>query len=101
MNSLDRNVRASLENQIDVFLKDPKKWEETLRMTLVKQGIDANLETVLAIAVGFLIGRAVQQIADEFHRFWTKEEAEALGDILMRRAFELRSSFLSTRIKEK
>ena len=100
MKSLDRDIRSALEEQIDNFLARPKKWENILRATLAKQGIEANLETVLAIAIGFVIGRGVQQIADKMGRLWTKEEAEAFGDILQRRASELRYRFLSTRIEE-
>lgn len=101
MKSLDKDVRISIEEQFDDFFENPTKWEEMIGGFLTEQGIEPNLETVLALAIGLTLGQAHQQIKDKFDRSWTDGEAGAISNLLKRRAIELRHLFLSTRIRER
>ncbi|KPV65361.1 MAG: hypothetical protein AOA65_0223 [Candidatus Bathyarchaeota archaeon BA1] len=98
MGFLDKDVRLSIEEQIDNIYNNATKWEELIRAWLSEQGIEPNLETVLSTVVRLTLGQAYQRIEDKFGRAWTKKEAEAISALLKRRAFELRHRFLSTRI---
>ena len=98
MKSLDKDVRMSVEEQIDEVFKNPEEWENVIREFLTEQGIEPNLETILSLLVGLTMGQAFQEIKHKFNRDWTKKEARAINALMKRRALELRHLFLSTRI---
>ena len=98
MKSLDKDIRMSIEEQIDEFFKEPEEWEDDIRGFLTEQGIEPSLETILSLVVGLTMGQAFQQIKHKFNRGWTKKEARAINALMQRRALELRHLFLSTRI---
>ena len=53
---MDEKVRRILESNIDTFLKHPKETEKSIREYLIKQGVEPNLETILAYLTGMMFG---------------------------------------------
>ena len=98
MEKLDETVRMWLEREVDKVIKDPKNFENFYSLILQGQGIEANLETVLSFLTGFLTGYIQAMYAVKYDREIKTEELAELIKILKRRAFEMRSAFIGTRI---
>jgi len=95
---LDLDARIGLESTIDKILKDAENWELTFKEVLRTQGIEANLETVLSLIIGALLGQTAQYYIDKYDRRLTKDETKDFEDILKRRAWELRQTFIELRM---
>lgn len=96
---LDQDARIGLETTIDNILKDAKNWDRIFREILRTQGIEANLETVLSLIIGALLGQTVQFYIDKYKRRLNNDETKDFEDILRRRAWELRETFILVRMK--
>jgi len=96
---LDQDARIGLETTIDNILKDAKNWDRIFREILRTQGIEANLETVLSLIIGALLGQTVQFYIDKYKRRLNNDETKDFEDILRRRAWELRETFIFVRMK--
>ena len=95
---LDLDARIGLESTIDKILKDAENWELTFKEVLRTQGIEANLETVLSLIIGALLGQTAQYYIDKYDRRLNKDETKDFEDILKRRAWELRQTFIELRM---
>ena len=95
---LDLDARIGLESTIDKILKDAENWELTFKEVLRTQGIEANLETVLSLIIGALLGQTAQYYIDKYDRRLNKDETKDFEDILKRRAWELRQTFIELRV---
>lgn len=95
---LDLDARVGLESTIDKILKDAENWELTFKEVLRTQGIEANLETVLSLIIGALLGQTAQYYIDKYDRRLNKDETKDFEDILKRRAWELRQTFIELRV---
>ena len=95
---LDLDARVGLESTIDKILKDAENWELTFKEVLRTQGIEANLETVLSLIIGALLGQTAQYYIDKYDRRLNKDETKDFEDILKRRAWELRQTFIELRM---
>jgi len=96
---LDQDARIGLETTIDNILKDAENWDRIFREILRTQGIEANLETVLSLIIGALLGQTVQYYIDKYKRRLNNDETKDFEDILRRRAWELRQTFILVRMK--
>jgi len=99
MDSLNNEIRTLVEKEVDNILKKPRKMEDSIRLTLSVQGIEPNLETVLSYITGLILGRVLQVYVSIYNREITHNEMNELIQLLKRRAFELRQTFISTRIE--
>ena len=99
MKSLDDDIRAVLEKNVDTIVDEPEKAEEALSIALRKQGIEPNLESSLSHATGFLTGLVEGMYIYKFKRHPNPEERDELLELLKRRAFEIRMAFMSTRME--
>lgn len=99
MVGLDQDARIGLETTIDNILKDAENWDLIFREILRTQGIEANLETVLSLIIGALLGQTVQFYIDKYKRRLNNDETKDFEDILRRRAWELRETFILVRMK--
>ncbi len=95
---LDQDARMGLESTIDKILKDSENWELTFKEVLRTQGIEANLETVLSLIIGALLGQTAQYYIDKYNRRLNRDETQDFEDILKRRAWELRQTFIELRM---
>lgn len=95
---MDEKVRRIIESNIDTFLKYPKETEKGIKEYLKKQGIEPNLETILAYLTGMMFGLIEGHYRTLYGRGQTRDEEKDVLDILKRRAMELRYSFIETRI---
>ncbi len=87
-----------LESTIDKILKDSENWELTFKEVLRTQGIEANLESVLSLIIGALLGQTAQYYIDKYNRRLDRDETQDFEDILKRRAWELRQTFIELRM---
>jgi len=97
---LTDEARIGVEKEIDSMLKTPKRTERTFRYALKSQGIQPNLETLLAFLAGDLYGYVWGLYIHKYKRMLNQDENNELIDLLKRRAFELREAFVGTRIEE-
>jgi hypothetical protein len=95
---MDKDARNIIETNLDTFLKHPKETEMTIRSSLIKQGIEPNLETVLAFLNGLMVGILRGYYIIKVKRSPTPDEEMEYYEVLKRRAMELRSAFIETRI---
>lgn len=95
---LDLDARVGLETTIDKILNDAENWELTFKEVLRTQGIEANLETVLSLIIGALLGQTAQYYIDKYNRRLNRDETQDFEDILKRRAWELRQTFIELRV---
>lgn len=100
MVELDEDVRMWLEKEVDKVIKDPKRIEGFYSVILKGQGIEPNLETLLSFLTGALTGYIQAMYVAKYDREPTSEERLELVKLLKRRAFEMRTAFVSTRIEE-
>lgn len=98
MVGLDLDARVGLETTIDKILNDAENWELTFKEVLRTQGIEANLETVLSLIIGALLGQTAQYYIDKYNRRLNRDETQDFEDILKRRAWELRQTFIELRV---
>jgi len=89
-----------IEKMIDSWMKDPKTTEKIYRFILEKQGIKPNIETVLSILTGIIIGASESVYSVRYKRLMNVVERKELTELMNRRASELRQALLSTRIEE-
>ena len=97
---MDKDARNIIETNLDTFLKHPKETEMAIRSSLIKQGIEPNLETVLAFLNGLMVGILRGYYIIKFQKNPTPDEEMEYYEILKRRAMELRSAFIDTRINQ-
>ena len=97
---LDEGARLIVEKNIDAVIQTPKKAEATFRTSLILQGIQPNLETILSMITGFLEGLVNSYYVHRHNRPMTDDEQNDFNTLLSRRAFEMRQAILSTRIEE-
>jgi hypothetical protein len=96
--SLDEEVRARVEQVIDDHLKDPIGIEDYYKGILIAQGIEPNLETILAFIAGNFLGLANALYIVKFMRRMNNEEKNAFIELMKRRAYELREAFMLARV---
>ena len=99
MKDLDEDARIMVEKNIDIVIKEPKKYEEAFRSILKVQGIEPNLETILSFIIGLLAGMADGIYVFKYERTTNADEKKELMELLNRRAFEMRQAFVSIRIE--
>ena len=99
MTGLDKEARIIVEKNIDSIIKNPKKAEESFRVSLIMQGIQPNLETVLSMITGYIEGLVESNYIVRYNRQMNMDERNNLNELLNRRAFEIRQALLSTRIE--
>ena len=100
MKGLDENARIIVEKNIDSVINEPEQTEKAFRNTLREQGIEPNLETVLSSISGYIEGIVDGFYYHEYNRLMNDDERKELTQLLKRRAFEIRQTFVSTRIEE-
>lgn len=99
MVKLDDDARVALEANIDDFISKPKDTERAYSIALREQGIEPNLETILAYITGMLTGVVYGVYLWKYERLLKPDELKVLIGLLKRRAFELRLAFMDTRIE--
>ena len=100
MPRLDKEARMVVEQNVDSIIKYPKRTEEAFRKSLISQGIQPNLETVLSMITGFIEGLVESNYIVRHGRHLEDDERNDLNELLNRRAFEIRQALISTRIEE-
>jgi len=95
MSVLDPKTRMIIEVLIDNMIKDSKIVEAGAINDLHAMGIDTNLETCLAYITGTIIGATY--IAGPQKD--SQQAMEEIRNILRRRAWELRETFIKSRFK--
>ena len=99
MAGLDKDARTYLEAQFDEMLKDPKSYEESFSIILEGQGIEPNLESMLSLVAGYILGGLVNFYHLKYRRMLNDDEKSDLLQIMKRRAWELRQAFIGIRIE--
>jgi len=97
MSELPKEIRQVIEELFDVSL-DMENIENALKWGLVEQGIDANIETVLAYSCG-VASRAVIHASAVLHGGTpSKKDAANAIPLIKRRIDELRVKLMKERI---
>ena len=99
MSKLDDEIRLNFERFIDRILENPTIEEEKAREILIEMGIEPNLEIVLSFIIGYGLASAVWHSARKF-REPRNQDIRGIRELFKRRAWEIRETFIKTRIKE-
>jgi hypothetical protein len=97
---LDQDIRSILESNLDAVINDPEKAERAVTYILARQGIEANLETLLGYLTGMISGLISGIYLCKHRRNLNSEEELELTNLLKRRAWEMRQAFIGTRINK-
>ncbi len=97
MSKLPIDIRHEIETIFDVALS-LENIEDSVKWGLEIQGINANIETVLAFACG-VVNRAVIHISEKLHDGNpSKEDLKNALPVIRRRIDELRDKLMKERI---
>ena len=97
MSEIDDEIRLSIEKTVDELLKDPGESEGTHKKILVAMGIESNLETVISLFAGFIIGVTATSSMVKYKES-RKQDIVGAIKLLRRRAEEIRHTFLRQRL---
>jgi len=98
--ALTSDARILFEENMDNFVNDAENSENAISNHLKSQGIEPNLETILSHINGFMSGLIWYYYEVNYNKILNPDEQRDLSNLLKRRAFELRHSFISLRIME-
>jgi len=99
MKSLDDQTRIIVEKNIDYVIKNPEIAKKAHRLILREQEIEPNLERILSLMLGYVLGLVDAFYLNKHKRQPNQDEQKELAEIFRRRCFELRQASISTRIE--